>query len=149
MKDFITTVENFRTRRGCSILEDDLRKMRRVQLGYVGLSRTPQADGHASINGALAGKPVAMEQNTSGKELLEMSQVPVFNPLNAAKEIIADLHERYNVAIRQAVEVCQQQDAVQRRVSELLPEAETLLAKIGDQVRKVSRMTLRSFTTPD
>jgi hypothetical protein len=142
VKDFITTVENFRTQHGVSILDDDLRKMRQVQLGYVGLTRMPQVNGQASDNGAATGKPAKMEQNTSGQELSETTQVSAFNPLNAAREIIAELHERYNVAIRQAVEVCQQQDAVQRKVSELLPEAETLLSKIGDQVRKVSSRTM-------
>ncbi|KAJ9125273.1 hypothetical protein QFC22_000228 [Naganishia vaughanmartiniae] len=138
VKDFITTVESFRARHGCSILENDLRKMRRVQLGYVGLSRMPQANGHAKSNGAATEKSANAEQNESSKEPAEISQVSAFNPMNAVKEVIEDLHERYNVAIQQAVEVCQQQDTVQRHVSELLPEAETLLSKIGDQVRKVS-----------
>ncbi|KAJ9108917.1 hypothetical protein QFC21_000238 [Naganishia friedmannii] len=148
VKDFITTVENFRTRRGCSILEDDLRKMTRVQLGYVGLSRMPQMNGHASSNGALTGKPTMVEQNTSGRESSGTSDLSAFDSLHAAKDVIADLHERYTVAIRQAVEVCQQQDAVQRKVSELSPEAETLLSKIGDQVRKL-RAIRESFYTLD
>ncbi|KAJ9101936.1 hypothetical protein QFC19_005017 [Naganishia cerealis] len=132
--DFISTVEAFRKRRGCLVVDDDLRKVRRLQLGYIGQMRTP------AVNGEASGKPAELEQDSHGKDRVDSTQqISAFDPLYSVKHIIEDLHDRYNLAIRQAIEVCQQQDAVQHKVSELLPEAETLLAKIGDQVRKVSR----------
>lgn len=135
--EFINTVDEFRVKRRCAGIEDDLAHARRVLADFL-----QQNQSHPDASGAALAKLHSTLRKTSRPgnrtEGPVATDIISFDPLSALKGIISDLHGRYDAAVRQAIEVCRKQDDVQRQASEILPEAEHLLAEVGDRVRKVS-----------
>lgn len=142
--DFVSIVDVFRVQRRCLMVQDDLNKARMVRAAYLrrkGILHSGGGDAETtSSNHQEAKEDITW---TKQDQAASAAQVVSIDPLDAVKDIIRDLHERYDIAVRQALDVCRKQDDVQRKASELLPVAEHLLSQFGDRVRKVGEW---SFT---
>lgn len=135
--EFISMVDDFSVKRRCATVQDDLEHARRVQADFLQQKRSRPDETEAALAKLQSAprKTLKPGKRTGGPAAADIIS---FDPLNTLKEIISDLHERYDAAVRQAMEVCRKQDDVQRQASETLPEAEHLLSEVGDRVRKVS-----------
>lgn len=141
VEDFISMVNMFSIERRCSMVQDDLDRARALKSAYVTRKLLPDASTGFAVK--KMSKPLEPKEDVvdlpdkSQAQNASNTQVISIDPLNAVKDIISDLHDRYDFAVRQALDVCRKQDDVQRKASELLPDAEHLLSQIGDRVRKV------------
>jgi hypothetical protein len=141
--DFITMVDMFRVQRRCSMVQGDLDRARMVRSAYVRQKLGSYApSGPTSAKSALSNS--RGDQSLASQSPISGPQIVFIDPIGTVKDIISDLHERYDVAVRDALDICRKQDDVQRKASELLPDAEHLLSQIGDRVRKVSRAVVNS-----
>jgi hypothetical protein len=125
VNEFISMVEEFRMRGRCSTIQDDLELAKRLQFDF---AQQKQAFSGSNEIEYAAAKPF-----------------PCLPPLEVLRGTAFCMAGRYDTAVRQAIEVCRKQDAVQRQASEILPEAEHLLSEVGDRVRKVSDCSSITF----
>lgn len=143
--EFISMVDEFRMKRRCFAFQDDLERAKRVQSAFLQRKQILHDDpGAVVVTTKLASSNSRTGRRVEGSA--ETADVTSFDPLNALKDIISDLYGRYDAAVRLAMEVCSKQDDVQRKATEILPDAEHLLSEVGDRVRKVSAVVIYRFS---
>jgi hypothetical protein len=137
--DFISMVDELRIKGRFKGVQDDLERAKRLRSAYLQRNQIRHDHSRAvapTSASALVKSPKSgkrAERNGTTVEAIS------FDPLEALKGIISDLYVRYDTAVREAMEVCRKQDEVERKASEILPDAEHLLSEVGDRVRKVGR----------